>query len=1239
VIERAQPIPLSVTHPGTSGVSLWRLSDPGWAVVGGSGIDTYNEPPVTGIPRHPLVPPRKVDARQELPALEEEVLERWREREVFERSLRMRAHAEPWVFYEGPPTANGRPGAHHVLSRVFKDIYPRYKTMRGHRVERKGGWDCHGLPVEIAVEQKLGINSKHEIENVIGIEAFNRQCRESVFTYLEEWNRLTERIGFWIDLDGAYRTLDESYIESVWWALAEIHRKGLLYEGHKVVPYCPRCGTALSSHEVALGYKDVVDPSVYVRLPVHFATEEQAGTLVQQPGGPVWGPAKPPDPASALQEGDALLIWTTTPWTLPGNVAVAVGPDIEYVRAREPVKDEGDVATASPSGGPVYVLAAALAQKVLGEQVEILDRFPGRELVGRSYEGPIFNTGPAGGFPIIAGDFVTTEDGTGLVHIAPAFGEDDFDAAAASADVPFAPRNPHSLFNPVKPDGTYDGRVRNHDGGSYEGRFVKDPELTEELIADLDERGLLFKRSNYEHSYPHCWRCSTPLIYYAKPSWYIATSRVRDAMLAANETVNWYPPHIKHGRFGDWLSNNVDWAISRERYWGTPLPVWRCDHGHLRVIRSFAELEELSGKSLADHHRPYVDEIEFECRDTSGREPLHTAAGEGDGLPCRRPMRRVPEVIDVWFDSGAMPFAQHHVPFVGDQRAAANPGTADPGTADSGTADPGTQGPGTEGPGTEDLDAERLAAQAERFTADPARFPADFICEALDQTRGWFYSLLAVSTLLFDTAPYRNVLCLGLILDGEGQKMSKSRGNTVEPWQVIDAYGADAFRWYFFTAKQPWDGYRFSEEAIGDGVRLFLKQLWSTYFFYVLYAHANESSLRAATEQAPATEDLDRWALSRTAATAECVAERLDAYDATAAGRAIAELLDELSNWYVRRSRRRFWDGDPQAFRTLRTCLLTVAKLLAPFCPFVADEIYDNLDGTLPSVHLCDFPVGDALPDRDRELEQAMAVARETVRLGLGARGRAKIKVRQPLAEAVIVATGSEREAIERLVDVVREELNVRHVRFVAGAEELGRYEVKANYRRLGPLFGSEMPLVAEAIAALDPGQVAAAVRQSSNGDTGLGISVSGREHTLSAEDVILTMQAPDGYAVEREGAHAVALELEIDGELRREGHAREIVHAVQNARKSAGLAVEDRIELHLAGNPALLAAAKAHRDHLIGETLAVALTFGDDNADRPPADSSPANGSRAATGDYREQSEIDGLELEITLHRVERSA
>jgi isoleucyl-tRNA synthetase len=1008
-------------------------------------------------PVHEPLPPNV-----SFPALEEQVLARWRERDVFRASLRNREGSPQFVFYEGPPTANGYPGAHHVLARVFKDVFPRYKTMTGHYVERKGGWDCHGLAVEIAVEQKLGFTSKEDIERY-GIAEFNLQCREAVLEHVEDWQALTERIAYWVDLDDAYYTLDPRYVESVWWALKTMWDRDLLYEGYKVVPYCARCGTALSSHEVAQGYQDVEDPSIYVRFPVTR-------------------------PAGALREGDVLLAWTTTPWTLASHAALAVDPELTYVRTTDG-----------------YVLAEALVERVLGEGAEVADRFPGRELLGAGYEPPFSFLPPEAWGPkahtVLPADFVTAEDGTGIVHTAVAFGEDDFRLGAEQG---------LEVVNPVRLDGTFDERI-----GPYAGRWVKDADP--DLIEDLRARGRLLRAETLVHAYPHCWRCGTPLLYYAKPSWYIRTSALRDRLLAANETVDWRPPHIKHGRFGKWLENNVDWAISRERYWGTPLPVWRCDNGHVEAVGSIAEVEQRSGRKLPDPHRPYVDEHTWACAE------------------CGAETRRVPEVIDVWFDSGSMPFAQRHAPFENEDRF--------------------------------------------RET-----FPADYICEAIDQTRGWFYSLLAISTLLYDQAPYRNVLVLGLIADPEGKKMSKSLGNIVVPWEVIQRHGADAFRWYYLTSKQPWDGYQFSTDTVGESVRQFLLQLWNTYGFYVLYANAND-----VTEPGEPETELDRWAISRLNATIAEVRDRMEDYDATRAGQAIAAFVDELSNWYVRRSRRRFWDGDPAAFGTLKTCLVEVTKLLAPFTPFVADAIFENLDGGVDSVHLCDFP--DAGP-RDLPLETAMAVARETVRLGLAARGHGKLKVRQPLRAAVVVAAGEERDAIERMQDIVLDELNVKELRFVSEAAELGSYEVKPNYRALGPRFGKQMPQVAAAVAALDPGHVAAALRDGGQ----VGISVNGHDHVLGPDDLTLAMQPLAGYQLEREGSHAVALELELDHELRREGLAREIVHAVQNARKAAGLQVEDRIELSLGGDAELLAAARDHEGYIAQETLALKVSYDADS-------------------------------------------
>ncbi len=1035
---------------------------------------------------------RPVAAKPSFPALEHEVLERWREREVFARSLEQRRGGPSWGFYEGPPTANGPPAAHHIVPRVFKDLFPRYKTMCGFYVERKGGWDCHGLPVELALEEELGFTSKDDIER-FGIAEFNARCREKVLSHVEDWKRLTERIAFWLELEHAYRTLDPGYIESVWWALKTIHERGLLYEKFKVVPYCPRDQTTLSSHELGQPdvYREVEDPSVYVLLPV---TADHG----------------------AAKRGDELVVWTTTPWTLVSNAAVAVDPELQYVRAR---------AEEHPAA---VIVAEALLERVLGPGAEIVERFPGSALEGVRYEPPFeFIPGSAygpHGHTVLAGDFVSAEEGTGLVHTAVAFGEDDFRLGEQYGLEP---------INPVRPDGTYDERI-----GPYAGRWVKDADG--DLVEDLRRRGRLLRSETYKHAYPHCWRCGTPLLYYAKPSWFIATSRLKDALLDANETVNWYPEHIKHGRFGNWLENNVDWALSRERYWGTPLPVWRCGEGHVRVVGSLSELKELSGVELSDPHRPYVDEARFPCPECGGE------------------MTRVPEVIDVWFDSGSMPFAQYHAPQAG----------------------------------------------SEHFEE---RFPADFICEGLDQTRGWFYSLLAISTLLFDRAPYRNVVCHGLLLDDQGRKMSKSLGNTIDAWEAIERHGADALRWYFFTSRQPWAGYRFSLGAVEESVREFLLPLWNTYYFFTLYAGANGIAPGTSARAAPTTE-LDRWALSRLQATVAMVRAALEEYDATSAGRAIAAYVEELSKWYVRRSRRRFWDGEEAAFATLERCLVTVAKLLAPFCPFLADEIYDNLDGSQASAHLTDFPVAG---ERDMELERAMATARETVRLGHAARAQARLKVRQPLRAAVVVAAGDERAAIEQLAEVVREELNVHELRFVSDADELATVEVKPNYRTLGPRFGAQMPTVATAVSGLDGAVVASAVREGRS----VAISVSGREHTLEPTDLLLAMRPLEGYQVEREGSHAVALELALDGELRAEGWAREIVHSVQAARREAGFEVSDRIALVFGGDEELLSAARAHQRYLAGETLAVDVGYG--------------------LGDGAEAVFIDGRELRVSVRRA----
>jgi isoleucyl-tRNA synthetase len=1025
-------------------------------------------------------PHAPVDPKPSFPQLEERVLERWRETRVFERSMEQRAGAPTWSFYDGPPTANGVPGSHHVLARVFKDIFPRYRSMLGYHVPRKAGWDCHGLPVEIEVEKELGLSAKEDIER-FGIAEFNARCRESVFRYVDAWKRLTERIGQWIDMDDAYATLDDTYIESVWWSLKQLFDKDMLYEGHKVVPYCPRCGTALSSHEVAQGYKDVEDPSLYVKLPV---------TDVQQATAPI-----------AAQ--DSLLVWTTTPWTLVSNAAVAIGPDIEYVRAR--------------LGGEVLVLAAERVETVLGEDAVIEDRFPGSELISARYDPPfpyITDYGPKG-HTVLPGDFVTTDEGTGLVHTAIAFGEDDFRLGE---------QHGITLQNPVKLDGTYDERVTD-----FAGMFVKDADAP--IVEQLRERGRLFRSEPHVHAYPHCWRCGTPLLYYAKASWYIATSRHGQDLLTSNEHVTWYPDHIKHGRFGKWLEGNVDWALSRDRYWGTPLPVWTCDVPDCDNVECIGSIEELRAKAGSvpdDLHRPYIDELSWPC------------SHEG----CDGTLTRVKAVIDTWYDSGAMPFAQLHYPFENENQF-------------------------------QEL------------------FPADYICEAIDQTRGWFYTLLAESTLLFGDTSFRHCVVLGHIQDEQGQKMSKSKGNAIDPWDVIDTHGADAFRWYYLAGQQPWTGYRFSVQTVGESVRQFLLTLWNTYAFYVLYANTEGFDPTAEVPDEERT-DLDRWALSRLNGTVAEVRERLDDFDATGGGQALAAFVDELSNWYVRLSRRRFWRGDRAALKTLHECLQTTVELLAPYIPMTADEIYANLvqafgDALPDSVHLRDYPESDSAL-RDPALESDMALVRDVVELGRAARAQSKVKLRQPLQRAIVHVSDMGRAAVERHAELIAAELNVKHVELVADEATMVEYTVQPNLPVVGKRFGRAVPQVKAALAALDGGEVA---RRLAAGEPIL-ISIEGHDHELTADDLLLRSAPRAGFEFASRGDLAVAVDLEVDDGLRREGLAREVVHAIQAARKDAGLEVTDRIALRVRGSDEVVAAVTEHERYVADEVLATSVSLED---------------------------------------------
>jgi len=1009
------------------------------------------------------VPFRAVDRELDLVALEERILRRWADDDVFAESLRRRAGAPEWVFYEGPPTANGRPGLHHVWARSFKDLFPRFHTMRGKHVARKGGWDCHGLPVELEVEKELGFTGKHQIEE-FGIAEFNRRCRESVHRYVEDWSALTARIGMWIDTADAYWTLDNTYIESVWWHLKTMWDKGLVYEGFKVVPYCGRCGTALSSHEVALGYEDVTEPSVYVRFPVVDADFD-------------------------------LLVWTTTPWTLVSNVAAAVGPDVRYVRVTP-----GD-------GSRDLVLAADRVTVVLGDDVDVVGEVGVDELTGRHYERPFDTLAiDPDACRVVADPFVTVEDGSGIVHLAPAFGEIDREIGE---------RERLPVLNPVDATASFDASVPEH-----AGRFVKDADP--DIIRALAERGLLVDTVDHTHSYPHCWRCGTPLIYWAKPTWFARTSEHRDALLRENEQVGWHPEHIKHGRFGDWLANNVDWALSRDRFWGTPLPIWRCGGcGHDTCVGSVDELSALAGNdcTVLDLHRPDVDAVTIECPECGARA------------------HRVESVLDAWFDSGAMPASQLHFPF-------------------------------------------------EHEDVFARRFPADFICEAIDQTRGWFYSLLAVNTLVFDHAPYRNVVCLALLVDRDGFKMSKSRGNVVDPWSILETRGADALRWYFFSAGSPWTSRRVDEQMIDESTRRFLLTLWNTYSFFVTYATLDGWDPAAGSGPTATAHVLDRWVRSRLHSTVQDVTDALEGFDALRAAQALDAFVDDLSNWYVRRSRARFWkSGDPAAHATLHECLRTTALLLAPLCPFVADEIWSNLGGTDESVHLADWPDVDAAAI-DRALERDVEAARQVVTLGRAARTDAKLRVRQPLARALVLLPGGTQLPTE-LLDEVAEELNVKRIEPVVDLGGLLDHRVTPSFRRLGPRLGPLMPKVKTALEGLDGGVVSRSLER----DGAYRLEVDGHTVELGPDDVEVRAVAHEELALVEEAGYAVALDTNLDPALRLEGVARELVRAINDLRKERDLRLSDRIRVVVAADGIVGEAARHHGGWIAGEVLATSWT------------------------------------------------
>ena len=1011
----------------------------------------------------------------DLPATERQILDFWDANEIFAKSVSARAGSPRWTFFEGPPTANGSPGTHHIEARAFKDLFPRYHTMKGMQVIRKAGWDCHGLPVEIAVEKELGFTGKGDIERY-GIAAFNEMCRNSVQRHVDEFTAMTRRMGFWVDFDEAYWTMSPEYVESVWWSLQQIWSKGLLVQDHRVAPYCPRCGTGLSDHELAQGYETVVDPSVYIRFPA------TSGVLAEL--------------------GAAFLVWTTTPWTLVSNTAIAVNPKVEY-----------QVCEITHNELTERLVIATNLAGVLGEDRKVIATFLGSELEHTTYQRPLELIDIPDSHFIVLADYVTVEDGTGLVHQSPAFGADDLQVARRY-DLP--------VVNPIGPDGTFLPDVP-----LVGGIFFKEADKT--LIRELKSRGVLFRQLQFEHSYPHCWRCHTPLMYYAQPSWYIRTTAIKEQLIAENEKTDWHPETIKTGRYGDWLENNIDWAISRNRYWGTPLPLWRCPENHIHCIGSLAELSALSGRDVTatDPHRPFVDDITFPCPE------------------CSQTMNRVSEVIDCWYDSGAMPFAQWGYPL-----------------------------------------KEGSVAEFD------AAYPADFICEAIDQTRGWFYTLMTIGTLVFDESSYKTVLCLGHILDKDGRKMSKHLGNVLQPIPLMDEHGADAVRWYMLAAGSPWSARRVGHDALSDVVRKTLLTYWNTVSFFSLYANATNFTL--VTNRQSSTVTMDRWIISELNQLVLAVDSAYATFDSQEVGRLLATFIDDLSNWYVRRSRRRFWDGDVDALSTLFNALKTLTLLMAPMVPFITEHVWQTLirvgDSTVTeSVHLASFPVA-AEETIDKPLSSSIALSRRLVELGRAARAESKIKIRQPLGRALVAASGwSEMDSEIRAH--IQDELNVLKIDLLSNeSEDLVNISVKANFRTIGARYGADVQAIAAAIGVADATELVLRLRAE-----GIFHLVYGEKIAeLTSENLVITETPKEGWSVATYSGESVALDLTLSPALLRAGLMREVVRTIQEQRKNSGFDISDRINVRWNAGPEVSAAILEFVEQISDEVLAISITRDD---------------------------------------------